>query len=59
MYQIQTADEQIGNTNEQKVIIVQSLLWLPCNYENAAANDNAEYLRYAVEKKVVIETNQV
>ena len=59
MNQIQAADEQKGNTYEKKITIVQSLLRLPCNDENATADDNAEHLRYVVEKKVVIKTNQV
>jgi hypothetical protein len=59
MNQIQAADEQKGNTNEKKIIIVQSLLRLPCNDENATADDNAQYFRSAVENQAAIKPNQV
>lgn len=52
MDQIETADEQIGYADEQKIVVVEKLPRVPGNHENGTGHDNAENLDQAVEKKV-------
>jgi hypothetical protein len=53
--QIQAADEQIGYSDEEKILVVEKLPGVPGNHENGTGHDNAENLDQAVEKKVAVQ----
>lgn len=57
--EVKAADEQIGDPQEEDIVTVQTLPGVPGKDEDAAADDNAEYLRHAVEQEVAIQTDQV
>ena len=46
------SDEQVGNANEDEVVIIQESARVPGNYENAEGDNNTEYFSDAVEKDV-------
>lgn len=54
MSQVQTTDEQISGTDEQEIRVIQETTRVPSKHENAAGNDDAEYLGKAMEEEVAV-----
>lgn len=59
MRQVQAADKKIGDTQKQKVIVVQEPAGVPGDHKNAARDEDAENLGQAVKKEVIIAAGQI
>ncbi len=55
MDQIETADEQIGYADEQKIVVVEKLPGVPGKHKNGAGHNHAENFGQAVEKQVTVQ----
>jgi hypothetical protein len=58
MNQVQATHKQISNPQKQEEIVVQATPRVPGEYENAATDDDAEYLCQTVEKDVAVKTGE-
>jgi hypothetical protein len=59
MDQVESANEEIGDSKEEKIIIVEETAGVPSDHKDAAGDDNREYLYEAVKKEVIVETGQI
>jgi hypothetical protein len=59
MSQINATHKEIGDAEEEEIVIVHDLPGVPGNHENTAGDGDGKYLGYAVEKQVTIEACQV
>jgi len=59
MDQVKSANKQIGNPDEEEIVVLKKSAWIPGDHKDAACNDNREYFREAVEKEVIVETGQI
>jgi len=59
MDQVESASEEIGNPQEEEIIVVEEAAGVPCDHKDAACDDNREYFDEAVKKEVMIETGQI
>ena len=59
MNQIDTADEQVGNADEQKIVVLQQSTDIPCDNEDGAGHHNAEYLNETVKEQVAVQAGKI
>jgi hypothetical protein len=59
MDQVESASEEIGDPQEEEIIVVEEAAGVPCDHKDAACDDNREYFDEAVKKEVIVETDQI
>jgi hypothetical protein len=59
MDEIQTTNKQIGNTDEEEIIVLKKSAGVPRDHENAAGDNDREYFGKAMEKEVIVVAGQV
>jgi hypothetical protein len=59
MNQVESANEEIADPQEEKIIVVEETAGVPCDHKDAACDDNREYFGEAVKKEVIVETGQI
>jgi hypothetical protein len=57
--EIQTANKQIGNTDEEKIIVLKKSAGVPRDHENATGDNDREYFGKAMEKGITVKASQV
>jgi len=55
MQKINASDPEIGNADEEKIMILEQSPGIPDHHEDAAGNDDAETLCKAMEEKIAVE----
>jgi hypothetical protein len=59
MDQVESADEEIGDPQKEKIIVLEETARVPGDHKDAAGDDNREYFSEAVKKEIVIKTGHV
>ncbi len=59
MDQVQSADEYVGDAQEEEVTLVYEAPGVPDEHKDAGGHDDAEHLSEAVKKEVTVQTRQV
>jgi len=59
MDQVESANEEIGDPQKEKIIVVEETAGVPGDHKDTACDDNREYFGEAVKKEVIVETGQI